>query len=421
MIGDPWHFRARRIHRAHSYPARPRTGAGPDPVRSSRRTGKTEFLLKDLAPLAEDEGHRVIYASFWQAPLSPLAVLLHALETSLRQGSFVDRVRSSAAALAPRLKLSAPAARRRGGGRSRSHHPGGEAAGRAVAPSRRSPGARLRAAQGHDPASGRSPGACPRPGERILGGRAENQPRQASRAAEGGVHRVESGGARGHVLRTSGPLLPLRDPDRAPRSRRAVRRSSPRYLREGVAADAEAERNALRLRAAARQSVLLPGAGRDDAARPGSHRRLRSRTGPGPSCRRSRLSGDLACVDRHPARGSRKPWPTARYDRSVSPSAAPWALLSGRPHRRPGASRPRCEGWNDSGSPTPKPVAGCSPTPSSRPGSGRTARGHPENRVPSSTGQRSYTSPVSNAWRSPCRVHFGALLRADTPPTALAI
>ena len=73
-----------------------------------RRTGKTEFLLKDLAPLAEAGGHRVIYASFWQAPLSPLAVLLHALEISLRQGTFIDRVRSSAKALAPRLKLSAP-------------------------------------------------------------------------------------------------------------------------------------------------------------------------------------------------------------------------------------------------------------------------------------------------------------------------
>ncbi len=75
-----------------------------------RRTGKTEFLLKDLAPLAEERGHRVIYASFWQAPLSPLAVLLHALETSLKRGTFRDRVRSSALALAPKLKLSAPGA-----------------------------------------------------------------------------------------------------------------------------------------------------------------------------------------------------------------------------------------------------------------------------------------------------------------------
>ena len=107
MIRDPWHFeRSEFTERiltllAHG-PAQALTLFAP------RRTGKTEFLLKDLAPLAEDGGHRVIYASFWQAPLSPLAVLLHALETSLRQGSFMDRVRSSATALAPRLKLSAP-------------------------------------------------------------------------------------------------------------------------------------------------------------------------------------------------------------------------------------------------------------------------------------------------------------------------
>lgn len=107
MIGDPWHFERsefteRILTLLANGPAQALTLFAP------RRTGKTEFLLKDLAPLAEDGGHRVIYASFWQAPLSPLAVLLHALETSLRQGSFMDRVRSSATALAPRLKLSAP-------------------------------------------------------------------------------------------------------------------------------------------------------------------------------------------------------------------------------------------------------------------------------------------------------------------------
>ena len=107
MIGDPWHFErgeftGRILTLLAHGPAQALTLFAP------RRTGKTEFLLKDLAPLAEDGGHRVIYASFWQAPLSPLAVLLHALETSLRQGSFMDRVWSSATALAPRLKLSAP-------------------------------------------------------------------------------------------------------------------------------------------------------------------------------------------------------------------------------------------------------------------------------------------------------------------------
>ena len=107
MAKDPWHFErpeyTRRILTVlNDGPAHALTLFGP------RRTGKTEFLLKDLAPLAEPAGHRVIYASFWQAPLSPLAVLIHALEQSLENASFGDRVRSAAVALAPKLKLSAP-------------------------------------------------------------------------------------------------------------------------------------------------------------------------------------------------------------------------------------------------------------------------------------------------------------------------
>ena len=105
MAEDSWHFEraelsARVLTLLTRGPAQALTLFAP------RRTGKTEFLLKDLAPLAEHRGHRVIYASFWQAPLSPLAVLLHALETSLKRGKPGDRVRSAALALAPRLSLS---------------------------------------------------------------------------------------------------------------------------------------------------------------------------------------------------------------------------------------------------------------------------------------------------------------------------
>lgn len=108
MIEDPWHFErsdlaARTLSVLIDGPAQALT------LFSPRRTGKTEFLIKDLAPLAEEGGHRAIYVSFWQAPLSPLAILLHALELSLKQrGSFSDRVRNTALALTPKLKLSAP-------------------------------------------------------------------------------------------------------------------------------------------------------------------------------------------------------------------------------------------------------------------------------------------------------------------------
>ena len=69
MVVDPWHFprrefTARVLKLLGDGPGQALTLFGP------RRTGKTEFLLKDLAPLAEQRRHRVIYASFWQAPLS---------------------------------------------------------------------------------------------------------------------------------------------------------------------------------------------------------------------------------------------------------------------------------------------------------------------------------------------------------------
>jgi uncharacterized protein len=73
-----------------------------------RRMGKTTFLLKDIGPLAETMGHRVIYASFWSAPVAPLAVLLHALESSRRAGTVGDRARTMLVSLTPKLKLSGP-------------------------------------------------------------------------------------------------------------------------------------------------------------------------------------------------------------------------------------------------------------------------------------------------------------------------
>ena len=106
MAGDPWHFRRSELAEqvlgtlAHG-PAQALSLFAP------RRAGKTEFLVQDLAPHAEAKGHRVIYASFWQAPLSPLAVLLHALEESRERGGLADRIRTSAWRVAPKLKLSA--------------------------------------------------------------------------------------------------------------------------------------------------------------------------------------------------------------------------------------------------------------------------------------------------------------------------
>ncbi len=70
-----------------------------------RRAGKTEFLVRDLAPHAEARGHRVVYASFSRAPLSPLAVLLDALDQRHELGELADRIRTPASKASPKLEF----------------------------------------------------------------------------------------------------------------------------------------------------------------------------------------------------------------------------------------------------------------------------------------------------------------------------
>lgn len=73
-----------------------------------RRTGKTQFLTHDLVPLAEQKGHRVVYASLWQPLKSPLAILLYEFDRAIRADSFMNRVKSIASDLAPKFKVRMP-------------------------------------------------------------------------------------------------------------------------------------------------------------------------------------------------------------------------------------------------------------------------------------------------------------------------
>jgi len=59
-----------------------------------RRMGKTEFLIRDLAELAERKGHRIVYASLWQHLGSPLAILLYELDQAYRGRRITDRLKS---------------------------------------------------------------------------------------------------------------------------------------------------------------------------------------------------------------------------------------------------------------------------------------------------------------------------------------
>ena len=105
---DPWHYARDELAQRYfdQFDSRLTHAAiifGP------RRTGKTEFLLKDLGPLAQANGWKVAYASLWQARLSPLGVVLHALANANRRGSLTDRAAALAQATRPKVKLGAGA------------------------------------------------------------------------------------------------------------------------------------------------------------------------------------------------------------------------------------------------------------------------------------------------------------------------
>ena len=86
MATDPWHF-TRDDFASSVYSMLADGASNAVKLFGVPRTGKTEFLLKDLTPLAKAQGSRVVYANFRKssaapshAPLTPLAVLLLALE-----------------------------------------------------------------------------------------------------------------------------------------------------------------------------------------------------------------------------------------------------------------------------------------------------------------------------------------------------
>lgn len=84
---------------------------GPSPALrlfGPRRTGKTEFLQRDLGFMAaETYGHRVLYASFWQATAAPLALLLYACDMALRPQGFSERLLSWARTPPVKVRLGA--------------------------------------------------------------------------------------------------------------------------------------------------------------------------------------------------------------------------------------------------------------------------------------------------------------------------
>ena len=107
MSRSRWHYpRTELAQRVHAVLANgPVQGVS---LFGPRRTGKTQFLTHDLAPLAEARGNRVVYVSLWQTIDSPLAILLYELDRALQGGTVWERIGAVAREIAPKFKLKVP-------------------------------------------------------------------------------------------------------------------------------------------------------------------------------------------------------------------------------------------------------------------------------------------------------------------------
>jgi hypothetical protein len=87
-----WHYP--RLDLAGAYLSQFATGIGHSiTLFAPRRKGKTEFLVDDLAPVAEKAGYRVVYVSFWAFKTEPARALLDGLRESARKRSILGQAR----------------------------------------------------------------------------------------------------------------------------------------------------------------------------------------------------------------------------------------------------------------------------------------------------------------------------------------
>ena len=105
-LTELWHFPRPELARA--YLATLNAGlVTSTTIFAPRRTGKTAFLLRDLKPLAEDEGYTVVYGDLWQTRQTPGAALIRALEEALEPHSLLEKVIARLQAPVKALKAKA--------------------------------------------------------------------------------------------------------------------------------------------------------------------------------------------------------------------------------------------------------------------------------------------------------------------------
>lgn len=101
---DPWHFPRTDLAERH-FALIEKGLANALVLFGRRRTGKTEFLLKDLAPIAEKAKRTVVYVNFWASPLAPAVVLSRALDAALKGGPLAGRIARATQGLSPSMKV----------------------------------------------------------------------------------------------------------------------------------------------------------------------------------------------------------------------------------------------------------------------------------------------------------------------------
>lgn len=105
MSNSPWHFPrtefADRVMRSFLS-----GGSTALTLFAPRRTGKTQFLVHDLAPAAERKKCTVVYASFWQAADTPVATFTHAMEGAVATPKFWRRTQSALTGMKPKIRIA---------------------------------------------------------------------------------------------------------------------------------------------------------------------------------------------------------------------------------------------------------------------------------------------------------------------------
>ncbi|MEO0401482.1 MAG: ATP-binding protein, partial [Pseudomonadota bacterium] len=105
MSNSPWHY-PRTTFADQVLGAFLTGGSTALTLFAPRRTGKTQFLMHDLGPAAAAKGCTVIYASFWQTADTPVATLMHAIDSGLARPGLWQRTQNALGGMTPKLRVA---------------------------------------------------------------------------------------------------------------------------------------------------------------------------------------------------------------------------------------------------------------------------------------------------------------------------